>query len=73
MNLELGHPLADPTVKLPSTRSRPVRVLHIGKFYPPHMGSIETHLQARCGTLKDSVNIRVIGSSDDQHWLTQIV
>jgi rhamnosyl/mannosyltransferase len=43
-----------------------VKVLHVGKFYPPHMGGMETHLQALCGELQKSVDLRVIVSSDDR-------
>jgi glycosyltransferase involved in cell wall biosynthesis len=44
------------------TRRRP-RVLHIGKFYPPQMGGMETHLQALCDGLRQDVDVRVIVSS----------
>ena len=37
-----------------------LRVLHVGKFYPPHMGGIETHLQALCGELQKSLDLRVV-------------
>ncbi len=43
--------------------SRP-RVLHIGKFYPPHMGGIETHLQLLCRELARSLEVEAIVSSD---------
>ena len=37
-----------------------LRILQIGKFYPPHMGGIETHLQSLCGELRKSVNVKVV-------------
>lgn len=43
---------------------RGVKVTHVGKFYPPHMGGIETHLQALCGELRKSVDLRVIVAND---------
>src|SRR5579864_520261 len=43
-----------------------LKVLHVGKFYPPHMGGIETHLQALCGELRKSLDLRVIVASDDR-------
>ncbi len=39
-------------------------ILHIGKFYPPHMGGMETHLQTLCAHLRKSVNVRVVVASD---------
>lgn len=41
------------------------KVLQVGKFYPPHMGGIETHLQALCGELAKSLDLRVVVASDD--------
>jgi glycosyltransferase involved in cell wall biosynthesis len=46
---------------------RKLKVLHVGKFYPPHMGGIETHLQALCGELRKSVHLRVIVASDEHN------
>src|SRR5712692_9450681 len=45
--------------------ARKLKALHVGKFYPPHMGGIETHLQALCGELRKSVDVRVVVASDD--------
>lgn len=37
-----------------------LNVLHLGKFYPPYMGGMETHLQALCENLQPEVNVEVI-------------
>lgn len=47
------------------TRSvRPLRVLHIGKFYPPHMGGMETHVQALAARQRREASVHVMVSND---------
>jgi len=50
----------------PDAGAPKLRVLHVGKFYPPHMGGIETHLQGLCGELSKLADVRVTVSSDDR-------
>ena len=40
-----------------------VTVLHVGKFYPPYRGGMESHLGLLCRELHRSVEIRVVVSS----------
>src|SRR5579859_99934 len=47
-----------------SGTTKMLQVLHVGKFYPPHMGGIETHLQDLCGELQKSVDVRVLVAND---------
>ena len=54
-------------------RRQKVRVLHVGKFYPPHMGGIETHLQTLCNELRKSVEVRVAVASDDRSAIEENV
>jgi rhamnosyl/mannosyltransferase len=36
------------------------RVLHVGKFYPPHKGGMETHLRDLCERLQRDADARVV-------------
>ena len=72
MNLELDQS-ANAAKLQPNLAPGRLRVLHIGKFYPPHMGGIETHLQALCGALKASCDLQVIVSSDDRRSVREVV
>jgi rhamnosyl/mannosyltransferase len=49
------------------------RVLHIGKYYPPHMGGMETHVQALCEELKRVMEVEVIVASDERKTTEEII
>lgn len=50
-----------------------LRVLHVGKFYPPTMGGIETHLQSLCNELRDLVDVKVLVSNVGPETVEDIV
>lgn len=41
-----------------------LRVLHVGKYYPPRMGGIEVHLEALCGELQRHLEVEVVVAND---------
>src|SRR5580700_4661430 len=45
----------------PNSRTR---VLHVGKFYPPHPGGIESHLETLCGELRKTMDVRALVAND---------
>jgi glycosyltransferase involved in cell wall biosynthesis len=50
-----------------------LRVLQVGKFYHPHIGGMESHLQALCGGLRDHADVQVIVSNEARNTLEEMV
>jgi glycosyltransferase involved in cell wall biosynthesis len=46
-----------------------MRVLHLGKFYPPFRGGIESHLQALCSELTKSITVNVVVANETARLL----
>ena len=51
-------------VRLNPANPAPISVLHLGKFYPPYRGGIESHLQALCRELTKSIMVNVIVANE---------
>jgi len=52
-------------VRIRQTAARaPLSVLHLGKFYPPYRGGIESHLHALCRELTKSITVNVIVANE---------
>jgi glycosyltransferase involved in cell wall biosynthesis len=47
--------------------------MHVGKFYPPHPGGMETHLQALCGELKHVINVEVVVAGDERKTIEETI
>jgi glycosyltransferase involved in cell wall biosynthesis len=52
---------------------RGLRVLHVGKFYPPHRGGIESHLQVLCSQLKGHIRVEVVVSNDGRRTSEEVI
>ena len=75
MNLELDQPVEGKTAWSARSGKNPakLRVLQVGKFYPPHMGGIETHLHALCGALRHHADVRVLVSSEGRNTREEVI
>jgi glycosyltransferase involved in cell wall biosynthesis len=52
---------------------RRLRVLHVGKFYPPHHGGMESHVETLCTELAPEVDVEVIVSADGRDTVRETV
>lgn len=48
-------------------------MLHVGKYYPPHPGGIETHLQSMCNALKAWFDCEVIVANENHRSRVDIM
>ena len=54
-----------------SKHRHPIRILQIGKFYPPHPGGMETHLEQLSTGLRQFADVRVLVSNADRRSITE--
>ena len=53
-----------PSMPREAANTRTLSVLHLGKFYPPYRGGIESHLHALCRELTKSIAVSVIVANE---------
>jgi glycosyltransferase involved in cell wall biosynthesis len=50
-----------------------LRILQVGKYYPPYMGGMETHLQALCNELQQVAGVEVVVANSKKATEREIV
>src|SRR6266850_8232902 len=53
-------------------RAARLRVLHVGKYYPPYRGGMESHLEILSGELKTMVGLKVVVANATRRTTTEV-
>lgn len=56
---------------IPANASRPASVLHIGKYYPPHVGGMETHVRDLVSHQSAQMRVEVVVAGDGPFTKTE--
>ena len=50
-----------------------MKVLHVGKFYPPYKGGMETHLHALCTKLQEDIDVAVVVANTARERVDDVI
>jgi rhamnosyl/mannosyltransferase len=50
-----------------------IKVLQVGKFYPPYRGGMETHLETLCKELQKTIDVQVLVSNSERETTKETV
>src|SRR5450755_1465302 len=50
-----------------------MKVLQLGKYYPPYLGGIESHLRQLCGEIRSQVDLEVVVCNSELREVDEIV
>ncbi|HKP77290.1 MAG TPA: glycosyltransferase [Longimicrobiaceae bacterium] len=53
--------------------TRRLKVLHVGKFYPPHLGGIESHVELLARATAPEADVEVVVSNDGPRTVREVV
>ena len=70
---EVRSQLGDELALVPGQDPRPLSVLHVGKFYPPHRRGVETHLQHLVSHQSAHMSVEVIVANNRAVTETQVL
>jgi glycosyltransferase involved in cell wall biosynthesis len=57
---------------IPALRAKSdLAVVHLGKYYPPARGGMESHLEVLSNELKDLINLKLIVANEGRHTVTE--
>src|SRR4051812_38067042 len=66
------HQDLEPMRSLRTPDGRRARVLHVGKFYPPYKGGMETHLQDLCRAIAPFADVSVVVSNNGRRKIHEL-
>lgn len=69
----VANPTDAPRPSHAAVTPRRLRVLQVGKFYPPHRGGMESHLQALCGQLQAEVEVEVVVAGEGRRTEVEVL